>query len=401
LAVLGTVACASLIGIVSLASPAHADPVDVGLGTVGSYSVLGAETVTNTGPSTISSDLGVSPGTAITGFPPGVVGGNTHATDAAAAQAQSDLGIAYDNAAGQATTASVSGDLVGQTLIAGVYTSSGPLGLSGTVTLDGANNPDSVFIFQVASTLITATSSRVATIRGAQACHIFWQVGSSATLGTASTFQGTVMALASVTVTTSVHVKGRALAQTGAVTLDNDVFIDPSCNNDTDITPPTASTTTLTSTTATTPTGTDVTLTATPSSTGGSPTGTVTFSENGVTMGTADVVAGAASLTIPAGPTATTRTFQARYNGSPDIAPSDSTNFDLVVTTVAAPPTTVAPSAPVTIASTTPVPTITNDTVLAQTGPSHETGTWTTAGILLLAGAVLMWIGRRRYDRQH
>jgi LPXTG-motif cell wall-anchored protein len=113
------------------------------------------------------------------------------------------------------------------------------------------------------------------------------------------------------------------------------------------------------------------------------------------------VVAGAASLTIPAGPTATTRIFQARYNGSPDIAPSDSTNFDLVVTTVVAPPTTLAPSTPVTITSTTPVPIITNDTVLAQTGPSHEIGTWTTAGILLVAGVVLMWIGRRRYDRQH
>ncbi|MCW2526549.1 MAG: hypothetical protein JWM76_1409 [Pseudonocardiales bacterium] len=399
LTVLGTAISAGLVGIVALASPAHADIADVGLATVGSYSVLGAETVTNTGPSTIAADLGVSPGTAITGFPPGVIGGNRHATDAPAGLAQSDLGIAYDDAAGRPSTAAVAGDLVGQTFTAGVYTSSGPLGLSGTVTLDGQNNPGAVFIFQVASTLTTATSSRVSTINGAQACHIFWQVGSSATLGTASVFQGTVMALASVTVNTSARVKGRALARTGAVTLDNNVFSDPSCNNDTDVTPPADSTISLASSTATTPTGTAVTLTATPASTDGSPTGTVTFFENGTAVGTAEVTGGTASISIPAGPTATTRTFLARYNGSPNHAPSESTGVDLVVTTIAAPVTTAVPTtaAP----ATTPVPSITNDVVLAQTGPRHLTGTWTSAAILLLVGATFMWLGRRRYRRQH
>jgi hypothetical protein len=161
-AVAGTVL---LVGV--LAVPAGAAEAPVGLGTAGSYSVLGGQTVTNTGPSKLSGDLGVSPGTAITGFPPGTVGGAKHAGDAQAAKAQSDLTIAYNDAAGRALTASVAGDLVGKTLTAGVYKSTGPLALSGTVTLNGQGNPDAVFIFQVASTLITASASHVKVINGA------------------------------------------------------------------------------------------------------------------------------------------------------------------------------------------------------------------------------------------
>jgi hypothetical protein len=142
-----------LAGVLSVPSRAYAAVAPVGLGTSGSYSVLGGQTVTNTGPSTLSGDLGVSPGTAITGFPPGTVGGATHAGDAQASQAQSDLTIAYNGAAGRAPTASVAGDLVGQTLTAGVYNSTGPLALSGTVTLNGQGDPNAVFIFQIASTL--------------------------------------------------------------------------------------------------------------------------------------------------------------------------------------------------------------------------------------------------------
>ncbi len=208
--------------LVVAAGPASAAVAPVGLGTAASYSVLGGQTVTNTGPTTLSADLGVSPGSAITGFPPGTLGGATHAGDATAAKAQSDLVIAYDDAAGRAPTASVAGDLVGKTLTAGVYKSTGPLALGGTLTLDAQGNPDAVFIFQVASTLITASSSKVAVINGAQACHVFWQVGSSATLGTTSTFVGTIMALTSISV-------GRALARNGAVTLDNDTFTPATC----------------------------------------------------------------------------------------------------------------------------------------------------------------------------
>jgi hypothetical protein len=216
-----------LVGV--LAVPADAAVAPVGLGTAASYSVLGGQTVTNTGPSKLSGDLGVSPGTAITGFPPGTVGGAKHAGDAQAAKAQSDLTIAYNDAAGRALTASVAGDLVGKTLTAGVYKSTGPLALSGTVTLNGQGNPNAVFIFQIASTLITASASHVSLLNGAQACHVFWQVGSSATLGTTSSFKGTIMALTSIAVQTGALVQGRALARNGAVTLDNDTFTAANC----------------------------------------------------------------------------------------------------------------------------------------------------------------------------
>jgi hypothetical protein len=216
-----------LVGV--LAVPADAAEAPVGLGTAASYSVLAGQTVTNTGPSKLSGDLGVSPGTAITGFPPGTVGGAKHAGDAQAAKAQSDLTIAYNDAAGRAKTASVAGDLVGKTLTTGVYKSTGPLALSGTVTLNGQGNPNAVFIFQIASTLITASASHVSLLNGAQACHVFWQVGSSATLGTTSSFKGTIMALTSIAVQTGALVQGRALARNGAVTLDNDTFTAANC----------------------------------------------------------------------------------------------------------------------------------------------------------------------------
>ena len=146
-AVLSLAGAMTITGLASAAtSPDLVAPVS--LGTVGSYSVLGGSTVTNTGPSRLDRDLGVSPGTAITGFPPGETAGETHQGDAAAAQAQSDLVVAYDDAAGRAPTALIAGDLVGQTLTSGVYKSSGPIAVSGTLTLDGQGDPDSVFIFQ-------------------------------------------------------------------------------------------------------------------------------------------------------------------------------------------------------------------------------------------------------------
>jgi hypothetical protein len=226
-----TITATGALLVLALALPggAVAAEAPVGIGTAASYSVLGGQTVTNTGPTTLSGDLGVSPGTAITGFPPGTAAGATHAGDAQAAQAQSDVVTAYNDAAGRAPTASVAGDLVGRTLTAGVYRSTGPLAVSGTVTLDGKGNPNSVFVFQVASTLITASASTVRVINGAQACHIYWQVGSSATLGTTSSFQGTILALTSISVTNRAVVKGRALARNGSVTLDTNTFTSPAC----------------------------------------------------------------------------------------------------------------------------------------------------------------------------
>lgn len=239
-AMVGVVAAVGALLVGGLASAGRADAAEapLGLGTSATYSVLGGQAVTNTGPTRLSGDLGVSPGTAISGFPPGVAAGTTHAADAVAAQAQSDLVTAYNDAAGRAPTASVAGDLVGRTLTAGVYNSSSSLALSGTLTLDGQGDPNSVFIVQVASTLITASASAVNVINGAQACHVYWQVGSSATLGTASSFKGTILALTSVTVTTGAIVQGRALARNGQVTLDNNTFTSAAC--DAAVTPTTA-----------------------------------------------------------------------------------------------------------------------------------------------------------------
>ena len=203
----------------------------VPLGTAAAYSVLGGSTVTNTGPSILNRSLGLAPGSSITGFPPGTVLGTVNQTNAAAAQAKGNLTAAYLNAAGRPINGTTTADLGGKNLQAGVYSgpSKGALGLTGTVTLDGAGNANSVFIFQTNSTLITASSSTVVLVNGAQECNVFWQVGSSATLGTSSVFRGTIMALSSISLNDSVTVHGRALARNGAVTLINDTFVSPTC----------------------------------------------------------------------------------------------------------------------------------------------------------------------------
>ncbi|MBM7026455.1 ice-binding family protein, partial [Clavibacter zhangzhiyongii] len=225
---------ASGLGAALLApASASAATATVGLGTAASYSVLAGQGVTSTGPTTLAADLGTSPSAAVTGFPPGVVGGATHAADAAAGQAQSDLTTAYDDAAGRPTTAAVPADLVGATLTPGVYTAGGPLGLTGTVTLDAQGDPAAVFVIQAPSSLTTASSSRVALVNGAQACNVFWQVSSSASLGTNSGFSGSILALTSVSVGTGATVDGRALARNGSVTLDDDAFVASTCGSST------------------------------------------------------------------------------------------------------------------------------------------------------------------------
>ncbi len=224
----------------------------VPLATAGNYSVVGGQTVTNTGPSVLGESLGLSPGTSITGFPPGTVLGTTDATNAAAAQAQSDLTAAYNNAAGRPIDATTTADLANLSLQGGVYAgpSHGALSLTGPLTLDGAGDPSTVFIFQTNSSLITGTGSTISMINGAQECNVFWQVGSSATLGSGSTFVGNIMALTSISVNNSVTVHGRALARNGAVTLDNDTFTSPAC-----ATTPVTTTTTTGSTPTTVPSG--------------------------------------------------------------------------------------------------------------------------------------------------
>jgi len=217
-----------LLACVAQAVCLQAAQLPVNLGSASTFTVLGASTVTSTGPSVINGNVGISPGNAVTGFPPAVVvGGALHAADGPAATAQSDLTAAYIDASGRTVPVVVAGDLGGLTLAPGLYKSTSSLGITGVLTLDGQGNSNSVFIFQIASALTTATSSQVVLIGGAQAANIFWQVGSSATLGTYSIFNGTIMAQASVSIATGAALNGRALARTGAVTLDSNTGINP------------------------------------------------------------------------------------------------------------------------------------------------------------------------------
>jgi type VI secretion system secreted protein VgrG len=200
------------------------------LGTAGSFAVLGGQTVTNTGPSVIDGDLGVSPGTAVTGFPPGTVNGTISAGDAVAAQAQADALAAYNNLAGQPCDVDLTGqDLGGLTLTSGVYCFDTSAQLTGTLTLDAQGDPNAVFIFQIGSTLTTASGSSVAVINGGSPCNVFFQVGSSATLGTETAFSGNILALTSITLNTGADItSGRALALNGSTTLDsNNVSVVP------------------------------------------------------------------------------------------------------------------------------------------------------------------------------
>jgi HD-GYP domain-containing protein (c-di-GMP phosphodiesterase class II) len=197
----------------------------VSLGTAANFAVLAGSTITNTGSTSITGNVGLSPGTAVTGFLGGLLDVTVLADNDVAAQAKTDLAGAYDDAAGRPTTDSIPVELGGTTQTPGVYESpAGTFGITGTVTLDAKGDPNAVFIFKAASTLITASGSHVKLINGAQAANVFWQVGSSATLGTYSVLRGNVMALASITVTTGTTVDGRMLARTGAVTLDSDTI---------------------------------------------------------------------------------------------------------------------------------------------------------------------------------
>ncbi len=213
------IACAALLLGLSTAS------AQVSLGTSQNFAVLGGSTVTNTGTSAVTGDVGVSPGTEVTGFPPGmVIGGAIHVNDAVAMQAQTDLTTAYNAVAGTACNVDLSGqDLGGLTLTPGVYCFSTSAQLTGTLRLDFQGNPNAIFLFKIGSALTTASGSAVLLLNsGGSNCpsNLFWQVGSSATLGTGSSFVGNILALSSITLTTGAQLQGRALARNGAVTLD-------------------------------------------------------------------------------------------------------------------------------------------------------------------------------------
>lgn len=214
----------------------------VSLGTADNFAVLAGSGITDTTPSVVSGDVGLSPTTgAAIGIPASEVTGTIYAVDAAGPvgsvnnatlvnAAKSALVTAYNDAAGQTPVSTVPTELGGTTKNAGIYDSAaGTFGITGTLTLDAQGDADAVFIFKAASTLITASASNVSLINGAQACNVFWQVGSSATLGTTSDFKGNILALTSITDNGGSTVEGRLLARNGAVTLNNTTVTKATC----------------------------------------------------------------------------------------------------------------------------------------------------------------------------
>ncbi|MFF3440874.1 ice-binding family protein [Streptosporangium sp. NPDC002721] len=197
-------------------SPAAA----LSLGAAANFAVLAGTTVTGTGATVVTGEVGVSPGSTTAGFPPGVVAGAVYLDDPVAEQAQDDLTAAYDSAVGRPGTASLRPQLGGTTVTPGVYNSvSGSFQISGDLTLDAQGDPNALFVFR-APALATAPASVVRLANGAQACNVIWQVGGSATLGAGSRFTGSVLALTSITAARGATVNGRLLARAGNVNLD-------------------------------------------------------------------------------------------------------------------------------------------------------------------------------------
>jgi Ice-binding-like len=219
----GVASVAAVALLVALPGSAQAAAVPVPLGTAGSFVVLAGAGITNTGPTTLNGNLGTFPTTTVTVTGKLTVNGTNHAGDAVTKKAKTDLVTAYNKTAGEGPTSPISGDLTGRTLKRGVYNSASSIGLTGVLTLDGSGP----FVFQAGSALTTGSGSQIRLINGARSCNVFWQIGSSATLGTGSKFVGTIMALTSITATTGATVVGRLLARNGAVTLDTNVITRP------------------------------------------------------------------------------------------------------------------------------------------------------------------------------
>ena len=230
-AVLLTIA---LLLLMSVPAAVYAAEPTVNLRSTSNFAVLAGSAITNTGATTINGDaggdVGVHPTPTYTGGGTVTMTGTVHLADAIASVAKDDLVLAYNDAAGRATAVTIPSELGGSTLTPGVYDSAdGTFHITGTLTLDALGDPDAVFIFQMASTLTTANSSTVVLTNSARYCRTFWQVGSSATLGTNSTFRGHIFALTSITATTGAFVQGQLLARNGAVTLDTNIITNGIC----------------------------------------------------------------------------------------------------------------------------------------------------------------------------
>ena len=235
----GVASAAALGLLIALPVGAQAAVQPIPLGNADPFVVLAGQTITNTGTTTITGDIGISPGSSLTGGPPlMVLNGTSHVADPVALGAQAALGTAFDNAAGQTPATAVPSELGGSTLVPGIY-SAGVFTITNTLTLDAGNDPNAIFVFQSAATLNAATGSRVNLINGASPCNVFWLVRSSATLETTANFSGNILALTDVNLRTGATLQGRALARNGQVTLDANTITKPTCVTAT----PTATTT--------------------------------------------------------------------------------------------------------------------------------------------------------------
>lgn len=221
----------AILAVFALPTAAQAAPV--GLGTADPFVVLAGTKATNVGPSVLNGNLGISPGTELEGFGlPAVINGSTHATDHVAAKAQLDLTTAYDTAAGQPVLPAndLSGtDLGGLKLSPGTYRYNAAALLTGALTLDAEGDPNAEFVFQIGSQLTTESASSVVLVNAASPCNVYWQVGSSAVLGTTTSFQGTLMALTSISLNSKATVVGRMLARNGQVSLIENTLTRPLC----------------------------------------------------------------------------------------------------------------------------------------------------------------------------
>lgn len=211
--------------VITLQSTIHSA---VSLASTSDFAILAGSSITNTGATSITGNLGLSPGSSVGGFPPGIIYGVKHINDTIANQAKLDLTAAYNDAAGRSATdmVTLSGNIGGLTLTPGLYKSTSSLAISsGDVTFDAKGNADAIFIIQIGSSLTTTSGRKVFLSGGAKASNIFWQVSSSATFGTTSEFKGTVMAMQSITFKTGSTLEGRALASIGSITMDSNTIV--------------------------------------------------------------------------------------------------------------------------------------------------------------------------------
>jgi len=378
---LGGAVLAALILFAGAQSADAATTIDgpVGLGTAASYGALGASELTNTGPTVVTGDIGVSPGSSVTGFtgaPDGMFTGSLHQTDAAAAQAQSDVTTAFNAAAGLTPTTSGLSELNGLSLVPGVY-SGGALALADNGVLTLAGSADSVWVFQAASSLTIGSATQIIVTGGANACNVFWEIGSSASLGTGAQFQGTILAKESITATTGATIIGRLLANTAAVTLDtNTITVPTGCTPPGTVsTSPTITSGTPIAATAGTPYSYPVTATGSPA-----PTYTVTSGSLpvGLTLnGTTGVISG-----TPTTPGSSTFTLTVTNGTAPD------TSGTYTIETAAA------------ASAGSSASTASGAAELADTG-GDVTGPLLLASLLAAAGVALVVRVRRPSPRRH